>query len=82
MYSVYKLLTNIFANFNSVFFAALWIETRSRPFKNAKKDQYSLNKFGQYKIFIIRPRKLFSLEELKREILQNGEIGPSFPLGL
>ena len=85
MYSVYKLLTEI-AGYSPISILSFWLCYGSRPsrghLRTQKRDQYSLNKFDQYKIFIIRPRELFFLEELKREILQKGETGPSFPLGL
>lgn len=85
MYSVYKLLTEI-AGYLPISILSFWLCYGSRPnrghLRTQKRDQYSLNKFDQYKIFIIRPREIFFLEELKREILQKGETGPSFPLGL
>lgn len=85
MYSVYKLLTKI-AGYSPISILSFWLCYGSRPsrghLRTQKRDQYSLNKFDQYKIFIIRPREIFFLEELKREILQKDETGPSFPLGL
>ena len=68
MYSViYKLLTKI-AGYSPISILSFWLCYGSRPsrghLRTQKRDQYSLNKFDQYKIFIIGQGKFFFLRSL------------------